>query len=100
VNITSDDALQFDAMFVGRFEWTEKDKKLHELAARYHELTEAYDRTVCTGPIVHVAIQPIGFHEFGLINRNARRVRNEMQRQAAEHGITYEELSAAIRRNA
>jgi len=34
--------------------WTPspEQKQLRELAREYHERTEAYDRTVCTGPIV------------------------------------------------
>lgn len=39
---------------------------------REHVLgTELYDRTVCTGPIKYGCIMPIGYHELGLINRNA-----------------------------
>ena len=54
-------------------EWrpTEQERKAAELAERYHRETEAYDRTVCSGPIRDGSVMPIGPHEMALVNRNA-----------------------------
>ena len=83
-------------------EWTssEKDNKLHELAKRYHDETEAYDRTVCTGPIVRGSIMPVYPRETVLINRNAQRVFDGIAREAAAHGINRAELWRAVGRHA
>jgi hypothetical protein len=83
-------------------EWTptEKDNKLHELALRYHAETEAYDRTVCTGPIVDGSIQPYGGRQTVLINQNARQVFLRIEAEAAPHGISKAELWRAIGRHA
>ena len=79
-------------------EWvpTEKDHRLHELAKRYHDKTEAYDRTVCTGPILHGSIQPASSRELVLINSNAHKVWRQIEEEAARHGITQDEMWRAI----
>jgi len=79
-------------------EWqpTERDQKLHELATRYHTECEAYDRTVCTGPVLEDGIMPANPHEMALINRNAHAVRKIIEEDAQREGIGREELSRAI----
>jgi hypothetical protein len=59
------------------------DELLHTLAKEYHERTEAYDRTVCTGPIKDGSIQPVGVHELANICRHANLVRKELEERAA-----------------
>ena len=83
-------------------EWqpTERDNKLHELATRYHRETEAYDRTVCTGPIRDGSVMPIGPHEMALVNRNAIKVREQIMAEAAQHGISRQDMARAISRHA
>jgi hypothetical protein len=79
---------------------TEKDNKLHELAKRYHDETEASDRTVCTGPIVRGSIQPFRPWEMVAINRNARQVFDRIAQEAARHDISRAELWRAVGRHA
>ena len=81
-------------------EWqlTERDNRLHELATRYHTVCEAYDRTVCTGPVWEDGIMPATLHEMVLINRNANTVRRSLEEEAQREGIGLEELSLAIRK--
>jgi hypothetical protein len=83
-------------------EWvpTEKDNKLHELAKRYHDETEAYDRTVCTGPIVRDSIQPASSRELAQINRHAHQVLRQIEKEAESHGISQAEVWRAIGRHA
>lgn len=82
-------------------EWapSKKDNKMHEMALRYHAETEAYDRTVCTGPIVDGSIQPFGPRQAALINRNARQVFLRILEEAARHGISNSEMWRAIGRH-
>ena len=79
-------------------EWqlTERDNRLHELATRYHTECEAYDRTVCTGPMEQDGIMPANLNEMALINRNAHAVRKRLTEEAAREGIGREELARAI----
>ncbi|SOD25205.1 hypothetical protein SAMN05518800_1792 [Variovorax sp. YR752] len=51
---------------------------LEGLVKQYIERCEAYDRTVCTGPIGIDGILPATARERGLITRNAQLVRNEI----------------------
>lgn len=83
-------------------EWqlTEQERKAEELAQRYHRATEAYDRTVCTGPIRDGSVMPIGPHELALVNRNAIKVREQIMHEAAQHGISRQDMARAIGRNA
>jgi hypothetical protein len=81
-------------------EWTigPKERLLYELAKEYHETCEAYDRTVCSGPIGPDGAMPASYAERGLINRNAKKVRDAIAKRAedAQLGITRAELQDAI----
>jgi hypothetical protein len=57
------------------------DKTLRELAREYHERTEAYDRSVCTGPIDRGRIMPANSDQFSAINKHAKMVREELTRR-------------------
>jgi hypothetical protein len=54
--------------------WQAERRRLDELARTYHEETEAYDRSVCTGPEGRDGIMPANSREQALISANARRV--------------------------
>ena len=83
--------------YVGTFEPTAEERYLHELASEYHERTEDYDRTVCTGPVVRNAIRPANGREFTAINKNAQKVRKELQDRAMrERGIPHGLVTKAI----
>lgn len=84
--------------YVCRFEIAERDRKLYELATRYHTECEAYDRTVCAGPVREGSIMPANPHEFKLVSRNARDVRKRIDAEAKNHGFTHEELNREIGR--
>ncbi len=76
-----------------------REQRLQEWAERYHRETEAYDRTVCTGPIVNGAILPNGpGRESALIGKNARKVRAQILEEAHHEGFTTNEVDEAIRR--
>jgi len=75
----------FEALFTGEFEPMSAD--LHALAMRYHLLTEAYDRVVCTGTIRHGGVMPATCRERGLINSNAREVMRRLTIEAAPLGF-------------
>jgi hypothetical protein len=79
---------------------TDQERKAAELAERYHRETEAYDRTVCTGPIRDGSVLPIGPHEMALVNRNAIKVRERIMAEAAAAGISTEDMRRAIGRHA
>ena len=73
---------------------------LEKLAKRYRDETEAYDRTVCTGPTVHGGIMPATSYERGLITRNARHAFDSIAQEAAAHNISRAELWHAVGRHA
>ena len=50
---------------------TPVDAQLYARVKAYYDDCEAYDRTVCTGPIIHGSIMPANPRELGLINRYA-----------------------------
>jgi hypothetical protein len=72
----------FANLYQSDFTPTESERRLSAAAERYIAETEAYDRTVCTGPIKHGAIMPANAHEHGLANRNAMRA---MDRLCTQH---------------
>ncbi|SOD27637.1 hypothetical protein SAMN05518800_3201 [Variovorax sp. YR752] len=66
---------------------------LDALVRQYRERCEAYDCTVCTGPMGRDGILPATEHERGLITLNARMVRAEI---LARHNIGPAAFSAAL----
>lgn len=83
-------------------EWqpTEQELKAVELAERYHHEAEAYDRTVCTGPVLHGSVMPADHRELALVNGNAARLRKQIMAEAAAHGISAQDMARAIGRHA
>lgn len=71
---------------------------LYRLARQYLDECEAYDRTVCTGPIRNGEILPATTYELALINRNAVEVLERVRREAEGLGISRVELGREIRR--
>ena len=83
--------------YLGRpSEPTPEETRLRELAAQYHEETEAFDRTVCTGPIRNGSIMPIGPGERAAINRHALAMRKRLGLEVAALGVTEKEWQHAI----
>lgn len=74
----------FANLFQSDFTPTESERRLAAAAERYIAETEAYDRTVCTGPIKHGSILPADTHEIGLANRNALRALDRLCEQHPE----------------
>lgn len=79
---------------------TDDERKLRELAEEYHRRTEAYDRTICTGPIKRGAIMPANGWEASQINRHAIGVRDALEAGALKLGFTPKQWRDAIRRAA
>lgn len=72
----------FANLYQSDFTPTESERRLAAAAEQYVAETEAYDRTVCTGPILKGSIMPTNSHERGLVNRNAIRA---MDRLCTQH---------------
>lgn len=85
-----------DTNEVGLFVDNKAQDPLESLATWYHEETESYDRTVCTGPIIRGSIMPNGCDEYALINKNARKVFRCIL-DALRGSVTSSELRKAIR---
>jgi hypothetical protein len=75
---------------------SDADISLNELAMKYHEQTERYDRSVCSGPIVDGAIMPANGRERAAINRNAAKVRDALCVEAMRLGFGKREWQSAI----
>jgi hypothetical protein len=72
----------------------EKEQHLQAIAEQYVRETEAYDRSVCTGPTVHGEILPATRHQFALVNRNARDLLASLCQRHPQH--TRAEIRRAI----
>ena len=87
----------FADQYLCQFTETDGDQTLRRIAENYVRQTEAYDRTVCTGPIGRDGILPATAQERSLCSRNATRL---MQQVCAEysHLFNRSEISKAIGR--
>lgn len=65
----------FRDLYQCEFKISDRDLELMRLVRLYRKECEAYDRTVCTGPIGRDGIMPTNHRELALVNRNARAVR-------------------------
>lgn len=72
---------------------------LDDLAAEYYRRTEAYDRTVCTGPIGRDGILPATDQERRLIAINARAVLCDLHRRAECLGYDKKQFYEAMKNN-
>lgn len=72
---------------------------LMELAREYHEKTEAYDRTVCTGLVKDGEIHPASGEEWKLSNLHAIKLNNQLYAKAYKLGFTPQNWSEAIQRS-
>ena len=86
--------------YVQEWQQADQERRAAELAERYHRETEAYDRTLCTGPIRDGSGMPIGSHELALVNRNAIKLRKQIMAEAAAAGISVEDMRRALGRRA
>jgi len=84
----------FNVLYCGT--WDNQRSELDSLAAEYHERCEAYDRTICTGPIIRNAIMPATNRERSKSIGNARTVLYELEQRAARVGYTRGQLIRAI----
>lgn len=85
--------------FLQEFCPSEADERLYALAKEYHERTEAYDRTVCTGPIRDGSIRPVNVYEMTAVLRHAILVRKELEERAVQTmGLDPEAVRKAISR--
>ncbi|MEL7966402.1 hypothetical protein AAG587_08495 [Vreelandella neptunia] len=91
-----DSVEQFNRQYLGDWAPDEHESLKQELAKRYHEETEAFDRTVCTGPIIDGSIRPANNYQLQAINRNASMVRGIIVAAAEDAGISREEMRRAI----
>jgi hypothetical protein len=70
--------------------------QLYDLAEEYHQRTEQYDRTICTGPIRHGGIIPWTAEQRAAINRHAKKVLKEMVLRARCLGFSAKEMQGMI----
>ena len=71
-------------------------ESLLEISRFYYATAEAYDRTVCTGPVKHGSIYPANNHEIVLINRFAAGLLKQCRAYAKQLGYSPEQLKAAM----
>lgn len=81
VELPTADALRKE---FGAYSFEPEPDPLYELALEYYRRTEAYDRTVCTGPFVDGCIMPASYKEQALVSRNAISVLRELQKQCGD----------------
>lgn len=72
-------------------------RALEEIAMQYHDNTERYDRTVCTGRMMNGVAVPADSRQFSLINRNAHVERNNAIRKGQDIGYNSDVVERAIR---
>ncbi|MBI5270717.1 MAG: hypothetical protein HY856_13680 [Burkholderiales bacterium] len=82
--------------FNAAFEPTESELAAHELARFYHDTAEAFDRTVCTGPIVDGSVRPATPLEAAIIGAHAARLRRQVFEEARARGVDAADLKRAI----
>ncbi|MEL7551944.1 hypothetical protein AAGV37_18885 [Pseudomonas protegens] len=77
----------FAHLYQCEYRFSDSQLRLLALAEQYVNETEAYDRTVCTGPVLRDGIMPATRHEFALVNRNARQVLEQINTQNPEFSV-------------
>ncbi|MEA1606162.1 hypothetical protein [Pseudomonas spirodelae] len=76
---------RFTDLHMCDFTASEHAQHLHSLAEQYVRETEAYDRSVCTGPTVRGEILPASRREFALVNSHARELLDSLCQRHPQH---------------
>ena len=91
------DCSAFPSEFLGSFpQPTPEEIAARELAEDYHRVTEEFDRSVCTGPIINGAIRPACVNELYTINRFARTAYANRLEKAIAEGVTPKQFQRAV----
>lgn len=70
--------------------------RLNQLAKQCVDECEAYDRTVCTGPVIDGVVMTRTSDEWRLVANNAHAVRERLWLEVQEMGFTRKEWNLAI----
>ena len=83
--------------YIGEFEIDPRELKLWSLAKEYHQITEDYDKKVCTGVCPYDgSAMPNGPYEFQYINRHAQQVLKSILMKGQREGFTKLEIQKVI----
>lgn len=88
----------FPQEYACQFAQSDNEIELRKLAHDYHQLTETYDRMICTGPVLNDGIVPADGIERGRINKNARKVYDLLFIEAQKLGFSRAQWTAAIQK--
>ena len=83
--------------YIGEFEIDPRELKLWSLAKEYHQITEKYNKKICTGVCPYDgSAMPNGPYEFQYINRHAQQVLKSILMKGQREGFTKLEIQKAI----
>lgn len=86
---------EFNRLYIGTFEMSEKDIELQNIAKQYHDACDKYDDTVCTGWSHRDGCSmPVNNRQLQLVNRNAQLVRLRLVKENQQ--FTSDEIRKAI----
>lgn len=85
---------RFTDLHMCHFTLTERDQLLQSIAEQYVRETEAYDRTVCTGPIRHFGIVITTRQQRALVNRYAQELMTSLCQRHPQ--FTRREILSAV----
>jgi len=89
--------IEFEREYFGfPIELTIEEKRLRKLALEYHERTEAYDRTVCSGFNSCNRTIPVNSQQVSLVNLNAKKIRDELFIEVEKLGFKQKQWQEAI----
>ena len=86
----------FEENYIQKFEISEREKQLMDLAKDYHDSCDAYDDRICSGKNEYGESTPRTNVEFQLINQNASQVRKRVIEKGLKLGFDRHTVSKAI----
>jgi hypothetical protein len=89
--------VKFETEMFGMFHVpSEKEVMLRAMAVEYLDRTEAFDRTICSGPVKQGFIMPATCREWSIISTHANSVLLELTQRASAIGFTRIDMLSAI----
>lgn len=86
----------FEKNYMQKFEISDDEKKLMELAKEYHDCCDSYDDRICSGVNSYGESMPKSNTEYKMINENSARVRKRIILKGGMMGFSGNEVSKAI----
>lgn len=89
--------MDYESIYLGKFECDPRQERLHQLAGQYHAQCDEYDKRVCTGIDQRDKCpMPVTAWQRRMVSENAINTLNQTVIEGEKEGFTRDQVRRAI----